>query len=251
MNSSTKIALASMIGLAGLASPALAVNYSLNWLDHSPVAFGNTIPNNSNYFLPGVGNVNITYSIPATFVHNRGQNANYANGNVTSGADNYAWTNHEYFGATSFAPTPPAAASWDITYTFSGTLAPGTIILGVAGLGRTTSNGGGMSTATVFQNGLSLGDWNSPANWGATQYTGGPGTFTMNNSVAGAGGADPWWNSELHLVKIMDPISSLTVRFSQLSGDGLSLNIASFVPTPGAMALTGLAGLTALRRRRR
>lgn len=250
MKTRQTIVTASLLAVAASVSPALAVNYALNWLDHSPVPFGTAVPNSSTYFLTGVGNVNITYNIPASFVHQRSQNGNYFNGNVTSGPDNYAWTTHEFFGATSFAPTPPGVASWDITYTFPGTLAPGTIILGVSGLGRTTSNGGGMTTATVLQNGLSLGDWNSPANWGATQYTGGAGIFTMNNSVTGAGGADPWWNTELHLVRIMDPVSSLTVRFSQLSGDGVGLNIASFVPTPGAVALAGLAGLTAMRRRR-
>lgn len=241
---------ASLLALAASASPALAVNYSLNWLNHAPAPFGSVVPNNSSYFLPGVGNVNITYSIPATFVHERAQNAFYANGSVASGGDNYSWTTHEFFGATSFAPVPPMSASWDITYTFPSTLAPGTIILGVSGLGRTTSNGGGMTTATVLQNGLSLGDWNSPANWGATQFVGGAGVFTLNNTVAGAGGQDPWWNTELHLVKIMDPISSFTVRFAQLSGDGVGVNIASFVPTPGAAALAGMAGLVGLRRRR-
>lgn len=251
MKNGTKIALASMIGLAGLASPARAVNYSLNWLDHSPVPMGTPVPNNSTYFLPGVGNVNITYSIPPTYVHSRFQNGLLFPGNVTSGSDNYAWTNHEMFAATSFAPAPPLASSWNITYTFPGVQAPGTIILGVAGLGATTSFGGGASTATVLQNGLSLGDFVSGGGYGATQYTGGAGVFSMQNSVTGAGGADPWWNTELHLVKIMDPVSSFTVRFSQLRGDGLGLNIASFVPTPGAAMLAGLAGLVALRRRRK
>jgi MYXO-CTERM domain-containing protein len=73
----------------------------------------------------------------------------------------------------------------------------------------------------------------------------------MQNSVTGLGGQNPHWNTELGLVKIMDPISSLTVRFSQLSGDGVGLNIASVVPTPGAAALAGIASLAGLRRRRR
>lgn len=251
MKTRTTILTASLLALAAAASPALAVNYSLNWLDHSPVAFGNTVPNNSNYFLPGVGNVNITYTMPATYVQARTQNALLAPGNVTSGPDNYAWATHEMFGATSFAPNPPLLSSWDITYTFPGVQAPGTIILGVTGLGRTTSFGGGASTATVLQNGQFLGDWISGGGYGATQYTGGAGTFQMMNSVTGAGGANPWWNTELGLVKIMDPVSSLTVRFQQCSGDGVGLNIASFVPTPGAAALAGLAGLAMIRRRRR
>jgi MYXO-CTERM domain-containing protein len=250
MKTLTTLSIASLLSLAAAASPALAVNYSLNWLDHSPTPMNTAVPNNSSYFLPGVGNVQISYNIPSTFVHNRGQNALFAPGSVTSGADTYSWTNHEYFGATSFAPTPPGVASWDITYTFPGVQPAGTIILGVLGLGRTSSNGGGMTTASVLQNGQFLGDFISGGGGGATQYTGGAGTFTMNNSVTGPGGSNPWWNTELGLVKIMDPVSSLTVRFSQLSGDGAGLNIASFVPTPGAAALAGLAGLTLLRRRR-
>lgn len=250
MKNGKLIAAAGLMSLAGLASPAMAVNYSLNWLDHSPVPMGTQVPNNSNYFLPGVGNVNITYTIPTTISHARGQNNTFFPGSVTSGPDTYSWGTHEYFGATSFAPTPPLATSWDITYTFPGVQAPGTIVLGVLGLGRTTSFGGGATTATVQQNGMFLGDFNSINNFGATQFTPGAGTFSMMNSVSGAGGADPWWNTELGLVKIMDPISSLTVRVSHLSGDGIGLNIASCVPTPGAAALAGLAGLTAIRRRR-
>ncbi len=251
MKNLTKIALASMVALAGMASPALAVNYSLNWLNQSPVALGSPVPNNSNYFLPGVGNVNITYNIPTTFVHNRGQDNTFFPGSVTSGPDTYSWSTFETFGATSFGPVPPLATSWDITYTFPGVQAPGTIVLGVLGLGSTTSFGGGDSTASVLQNGMFLGDFNSVNNYGPTQFTPGAGTFSLKNSLTGAGGANPWWNSELGLVKIMDPISSLTVRFSQLSGDGVGLNIASsFVPTPGAAMLAGLAGLVAVRRRR-
>lgn len=240
----------SLLALAAAASPAMAVNYTLNWLDHSPTPFGSPVPNNSVFFLPGVGNVTVSYNIPATYQHARFQNPFLQNGNVTSGADNYAWTNQELFGATSFAPVPPINTSWDITYTFPGTQPAGTIILGVAGLGRTTSGGGGITTATVNQNGNFLGDWISGGGYGATQFIPGAGTFTMQNSVTGAGGQNPWWNTELGLVKIMDPISSLTVHFSQLSGDGVGVNIASFVPTPGAAVLAGLSGLTLIRRRR-
>jgi hypothetical protein len=250
MKNLTKIALASMVALAGMASPAFAVNYSLNWLNQSPVAFGSPVPNNSNYFMPGVGNVNITYNIPTTFVHNRGQDSTLFPGSVTSGPDTYSWSTHETFGATSFGPVPPLATSWDITYTFPGVQPAGSIILGVVGLGATTSSGGGNSVASVLQNGQFLGDYNSTNNFGATQFTGGAGTFSLQNSVTGPGGQNPHWNTELGLVRIMDPISSLTVRFSQLSGDGVGLNIASFVPTPGAAALAGLAGLVAVRRRR-
>lgn len=250
MTSHRTLTIASIVALAGAASPALAANYSLNWLDHSPTPFNTQVPNNSNYFLPGIGNVNITYNIPGTLVQARFQNPLFTSGNVPSGGDNYSWTSHELFGVTNVTPAPPLLTSWSITYTFSGVVPAGTLILGVAGLGSTTSFGGGSTTATVLQNGQFLGDFISAGNYGATQYTGGAGQFSMQNSVSGPGGQDPWWNTQLGLVKILDPVSSLTVRFSQLSGDGVGLNIASIVPTPGAGVLAGTAGLLAVRRRR-
>lgn len=242
---------ASLAAAAGLASNAHAVNYSLNWLNMSPTAIGSPVPNASVYNLPGVGPVTITYNIPSSYIHSRFQNSIFYPASVTSGPDTYNWSVHEAFAATSFGPQNPLASSWDITYTFPSTLAPGTIVLGVQGLGATTSFGGGTSTATVLQNGQFLGDHISGQPYGATQFNSGPGVFTMQNSVTGIGGQNPHWNTELGLVKIMDPISSLTVRFSQLSGDGLGLNIASVVPTPGAAALIGLGGICTLRRRRR
>ncbi|HVZ93488.1 MAG TPA: hypothetical protein VG797_03160 [Phycisphaerales bacterium] len=252
MNTRNALAALSIIGLAGFASPTFAANYTLNWLDHSPVTFGTQVPNNSNYFLPGIGNVNITYSMPTSFVQSRTQNGFFIPGSVTSGPDTYSWTTHEMFGMTSLAPPQPTLSqSWNITYTFPGVVPAGTLILGVAGLGSTTSFGGGDTTATVLQNGQFLGDFVSAGNYGATQFNGGPGVFSMQNSVTGAGGQDPWWNTQLGLVTIMDPVSSLTIRVNQLSGDGIGLNIASIVPTPGAGALAGVAGLLTLRRRRR
>jgi hypothetical protein len=169
------------------------------------------------------------------------------NGNVPG----YTWTAHEQFGATNFAPNPPfVVAPWSVTYTFPGTVAAGTLYVGVGGLGRTSSQGGGMSTATVNQNGLFLGDWTGGGNYGATQYINGAGTFTMQNSVTGLGGADPWWNSALGVVQILDPVSSLTFIVNQLPGDGLGVNIGHVTPEPASLAFLGLGGLAMLRRRR-
>lgn len=241
---------ASLAAAAGLASNAHAVNYSLNWLNMSPTAIGSPVPNASVYNLPGVGPVTITYSIPPAYTHARFQSSIFYPGSVTSGPDTYNWATHEAFSATASAPSPAISSSWDITYTFPSTLAPGTIVLGVQGLGATNSPVVGATVATVQQNGLFLGDFISGQNYGATQFNSGPGIFTMQNSVTGPGGQNPHWNTELGLVKIMDPISSLTVRFAQLNGDGVGVNIASVVPTPGAAALLGLGGMCVLRRRR-
>ena len=237
----------SMSLLLAFGASSASVASTIDWLNMAPVQFGSSVPNNSVYNLPGVGNVTITYSLPAALPNNRGQNPLMQNGNVPG----YSWTAHEQFGVTNLAPNPPFVnAAWSVTYTFPGTVAAGTLFVGVAGLGRTTSQGGGISTATVNQNGSFLGDWTGGGNYGATQYIGGPGTFTMQNSVTGAGGADPWWNSALGVVQILDPVSSLTFNMSQLPGDGVGVNIGHVAPEPASLALLGLGGLAMFRRRR-
>lgn len=60
---------------------------------------------------------------------------------------------------------------------------------------------------------------------GASQFTGGAGTFSVQNSVTGAGGANPWWNTQLGVVRIDDAVSSLTVNQSLIRGDGIGFNI--------------------------
>ncbi len=253
MSAFRKAVISSIVAWTSLATGsgvALATNYTIDWLNMSPTPFGSTVPNNSTFNLPGVGAVLVTYSYPANYTQSRSQNPDLQNGNLTYAGDNYAWTNQELFNTITsqdpFGPVP-----WRITYTFPGTLPAGTIVLGVAGLGQTTSYGGGASTATVNQNGAFLGDWSGAGGpWGPTQFTAGP-PFQMQNSQTGAGGYDPWWNTPLGVVLINDPISSLTVDFGQLRGDGIGLNIGSVVPEPSSAILLGLGATFALIRRRR
>ena len=168
--------------LTALAGTAGATNFVIDWLDMSPVLNGQQVPNNSNYFLPGIGNVNISYNIPTTFAHARSIEPLLQNQGFVSGPDTYSWTGHETFAnVLTTGPDPLVPVAWDITYTFSGTIPAGSIALGVAGLGQTTSFGGGASVATVNQNGTLLGEYIGPNNWGPTQYTGGPGIFSMSD----------------------------------------------------------------------
>ena len=218
--------LLALVALAGTASNVLATNYPITWLNMAPVPLGSSVPNSSVYNLPGVGNVTITYSLPTVMTNTRLQNGFIISGNVTSGPDNFSWTNFESF-ATIFTATPAQGISlpWRITYTFPSTLPAGSIYLGVSGLGRTTSFGGGASIISCNQNSTFLGDWQGAGGpWGPTLYNVGP-PFTMENSVTGAGGADPWWNTKLGIVRIDDATNSVTIDASQLRGDGVGLNI--------------------------
>lgn len=239
---------------AAAAFPATAATIPLTWLDMAPVPINTPVPNNTAYNMPGLGPVTITYSIPSFINHVHGTNAVFQNGNVVSGPDTYTWGAHQYFGATNFGTsnadgTPSTGAPWRITYTFPSTVAANQIYLGIGGLGRTTNLGGIESTATVNQNGTFLGDFISGQNWGATDFIPGAGTFTLRNTQIGAGGADPWWNTEMALIQINDSLNSLTVDFWNIPGDGLFVNIA-YVPAPGAIVVLAAGGLVAIRRRR-
>lgn len=227
----------------------LANDFRAHWLQMNPVPFGTSVPNNSTFFLPGVGNVNVTYSTPAVMSNTRLSVPQFANGTLTNGGKNYAWGGFEDF-ATIFTvgPDPLVPLPWTITYTFPTKLPCGSILLGVTGLGKTTSFGGGKSTAMCNQNGTFLGDWSGGGLLGPTLFTGGAGTFAMENSLSGAGGADPWWNTALGVVRIDDSISSLTVNMSQIRGDGVGLNIAYLSPTWCDLdrGLTGVNGIPQL-----
>ncbi|MDO9695197.1 MAG: hypothetical protein Q7W56_10720 [Candidatus Latescibacteria bacterium] len=203
---------------------ASASAYSITWLDMSPTAIGSVVPNGSVFFVPGIGNVTVTYSIPAHWTHGRNQNPLYTVGSVTSGLDTYSWSNYEHFG-TIFVDGLLGPESATITYTFAGTLPAGSVYVGTIGLGATTSFGGGASVTTVNQNGTFLGDYIGDVTAGASQFTGGAGTFSVQNSVTGAGGANPWWNTQLGVVRIDDAVSSITVHQSLIRGDGIGVNI--------------------------
>ncbi len=243
------------LALAFAASAASASNYTVNWMPLAPTPFGSAPPFSSSYNLPGVGTVQMTYTAHPDFAEARLQVPALASGSVAFGGDNYAWSNQETLARTNWGYSGVLNSSWTVTYTFPGTVAAGQIVLGVQGLGRRDANPGEnpadtISTATVLQNGTHLGDWTGSLNVGPTLYTPAAGTFSMMNSLTGPGGADPWWNTGLALVRIDDSISSLTVHIDQTMGDGVGVNIGSIVPEPATLALLGAGGLLALRRRR-
>ncbi|MCC6357788.1 MAG: PEP-CTERM sorting domain-containing protein [Phycisphaerales bacterium] len=243
-------------GLAiAAASVAAASTYQIDWLQMAPTAFGSAPPTSGTYNLPGVGQVQMTYATDPDLVDARSAVGALVTGSVNYGSDTYTWNNHEEFARTNWAFSGILNTGWQVTYTFPGTVPAGQIILGVQGLGRRNANPGEnpqdcITTATVQQNGTFLGDYIN-GNWGATQYTGGPGTFSMQNSQTGWGGADPWWNTGLGLVRIDDATNSLTVRFAQTAGDGVGVNIGVLVPEPSSAGLLALGGVVTFLRRRR
>jgi hypothetical protein len=217
-----------LLAIATITGDAAAATV-ISWLDMSPTAYGSPVPNNSVINVPGVGNVTITYSIPANVTHVRQAGGVFIAGSI--GAT--SWTNYEDFSTifTDGPSDPLVPMIWSITYTFPSTLAAGTVYFGSIGLGQTSSFGSGASVYTVNQNGTYLGDWTDGGPWGPTQYTGGAGTFSVKNSQTGVGGSNPWWNTPLGVVRIDDAVSSLTINCSQIRGDGIAVNIG-FVVEP-------------------
>lgn len=255
MNARTMIALTGL-SLTLLAGAASGTNYGVNWMQMAPTAFGSAPPFSGTYNLPGIGSVLMTYTADADFAEARLSVPQLSTGSVTSGSDTYGWTSQECLARTNWAYSGALNTSWSVTYTFSSAIPANQLVLGVQGLGRRNPNPGEVPAActtlcTVQQNGTHLGDFTGAMNVGPTQFTSGAGTFSMINSLTGAGGNDPWWNTGLAVVLINDSVSSLTVHFDQTAGDGVGVNIGSLrVPAPGSLALVGMGGLMAARRRR-
>jgi len=210
----------------------------ITWVDMSPTAFGSTPPNASVYLVPGVGPVTLTYTSPPDMSYTR----SFLPSSVVGSVGVYSWTNYEYFGSI-YNGTPLGPQNFTVTYTFP--LQPaGTVFVGTIGLGATTEapdgNGGlasGASTTTVNQNATFIGDYNGGDGFAPTQFIGGPGTFTAKNSTAGPGGSNPWWNSQLAVIRIDDAVSSITVNQANLRGDGIGVNIGFLnqeTPTHGS-----------------
>ena len=204
-----------------------AATYPISWLDMSPTAIGAPVPNGSVINVAGIGNVTVTYSVPSHWTHSRAQIAAFTTGSVVAGPDTYQWNNYEYF-STIFTTGELGPETCTITYIFPATLAAGTVFVGTIGLGATTSFGGGISSTTVNQNGTFLGDFIGDPTAGASLFIGGAGTFTVQNSVTGAGGINPWWNTHLGVIRIDDAVASLTIHQSALRGDGIGATIGFF-----------------------
>lgn len=212
---------------------AEAATIPITWLELAPTPFSGTPTNGGVYSVPGIGNVTVTYAVPAHWTPSRQQHPGATTNSVTFGSDTYQWTNYEFFG-TYFDVGALGPETGTITYTFPTTLGAGCVYVSPIGLGATTSFGGGTSTTNVTQNGAYLGYFIAdPAN-GVPQYNPGVGSFSVQNSTTGAGGVNPHWNSHPALVRIEDAISSLTITQSQLRGDGIGVAVGFSCtgPTP-------------------
>lgn len=235
---------------------AKASLYTVDWMQMTPTPFNSAPPFNGSYNLPGIGTVQMTYAANSDFAEARLALPALQNGSLSYAGDTYQWGPQEVLARTNWGFSGLLNSSWFVTYTFPNTIPAGELILGVTGLGRRNANPGEnpadtITTLSVQQNGTHFGDWTGAQNYGPTLFTPSAGNFTMVNSLTGFGGADPWWNTGLALVRIDDAVSSLTVRIDQTSGDGMGLNIGRLVPEPGTLALLVTGGLCILTRRRR
>lgn len=248
-------ALAAIFPVLGSATASLASAYTIDWMNWSPWTVNNSggpqIPSGQNFFLSGVGNVAVTFNqSPPVFSSYRFQPAGLLAGSVNATGDTYSWTNHEGLARTNFSGSG-SSSNWSITFTFSNTVSAGHLALGIAGLGRIDQVvPGNITTASVAQNGTFLGDWGVSANLGPTQFTGGVGSFAMQNAIPGnLTPGHPGFNTALGVVRIDDAVTSLTIDFNQIGQDGISVNIG-YIPAPGALVLLASGGLLFVRRRR-
>ena len=242
--------------MVGASAPALAASNTVDWMNWSPWVINNSsgpqIPSGQTFFLAGVGNVNVTFTqTPPWFSSYRFQSPGFVTGSVTQGGDTYSWTNHEGMARTNFDSTG-TMDNWSITFSFPGPVSAGSLALGIFGLGRIDLVvPGNITTASVAQNGTFLGDWGVSTNLGPTQFTGGSGSFSLQNSLPGdLTPGNPAFNTALGVVRIDDQISSLTVGFAQIGQDGVGINIGRITPSPGSGAVLLTTGLVFARRRR-
>jgi hypothetical protein len=237
------IALITAFSSAGASQAAV-----LQWLEMSSYAPGvlNAPVSGSTFTMPGIGNVTLTWSVPSTINLLRLSPSLYPSGSAAG----HSWTNLEQFNG--HRPTSsPTNDVWTFTYTFDTPVPAGALYFGTLGLGRLDTPGA-ITTVTGDHNATFLGDYDSPSNFGATDFTGGAGSFTVRNSLSGPGGGTaPNWNSELGLMQITDGgFTTLNLTISGIPGDGYAWNIAAAVPEPSS-AVLGIGAVGLLMRRRR
>lgn len=221
-----RTAVVTLLCAACFSGAAGAATLTIDWLNMSPTAINSPVPNASVFNVVGIGNVTVTKSIGANVSDARATSPSFVSGSFVFGLNTYQWSNFEYFGTIlNSGPDPIVPILSTVTYTFPSVLTPGTVYVGILGLGATTSFGGGASTMTVNQNGTLLGDYPGGGGFGPSLFTPGAGTFTVQNSVTGPGGQDPHWNSQMAVIRIDDPVSSITIQHLGLRGDGIGASV--------------------------
>jgi hypothetical protein len=259
------------LGLSMLfaADIAKATNYNIDWLSYAPVAVGAAPAPVGTYAssVPGVGPVTVSFSAVTGFTDARVMNPTVQNGSVTVGGDTFAWGPQEVLGRTytTQGPNDPINKSWKLLYTLSNPLPAGVdVVLGVYGLGKRSPNPGeaptGLATLAHVYSPVGtyqqLGDYVTSNNWGATQISTLPGSFTLENSVTALGGLDPNWNSQVALTHFTSAWvgNQLQLSFDQTLGDGIGVNIGftQAVPEPesATLFLAGMVAMAGVLRRR-
>lgn len=208
---------------------------ALDFVQYMQVPASGNFSSPSTFSLPGYGNVAVTEGTePATFFDQTGA--------YNQSAGNYNWgTDTQRLNVLN-----TGQANWDYKVTFS-------FLNGAPDLSRLLVVPVGLAygtTATIDQQGSLVGEYSFGGTTSTTLYN--PGTMTFSS----ADDHDPkntGW-ALFQLDQSDGPISSVSLAFDQVPGDGVgfTLGYTNPVPEPGSLLLlgSGIVGLGGLLRHR-
>ena len=234
-NSNTPLVFAALLAIAIMALGLAAPLASAQMLKYMQMPGSGNFSSGSVFNLPGYGNVQVTESTePATFWDQTGA--------YNQGAGSYYWgTDTQRLNVYN-----TSLGNWDYTVTFNFQNGPpdlSRLILVPVGLSVGT-------TATVNEQGNLVGEYNFGGFTSTTLYT--PSAMTFSSAGDGDYRNTGW--ALFQLDQSDGNISSLSLSFDQVSGDGVgfTLGYTSQAPEPSDLMLfgSGILGIAGVLRRR-